>query len=53
MNDINHIWGPYLAMLQQEGNLADLYYKVKDNRVSPNLDWRQVIYQETGIVENI
>ena len=38
MNDINHIWGPYLAMLQQEGNLADLYYKVKDNRVSPYLE---------------
>lgn len=38
MEDRNQIWGPYLAIKQQEKSTAGLHYKVKDNRVSPYLE---------------
>ena len=38
MEDRNQIWGPYLAVKQQERNTAELYYMVKNNRVSPYLE---------------
>ena len=38
MAENNQIWAPYLVMLQQEGKLEKLHYKVKNNRVSPYLE---------------
>ncbi len=38
MEERNQIWEPYLVMLQQEGDLAKLHYRVKNNRVSPYLE---------------
>ena len=33
MTESNQIWAPYLVMLQQEGKLEKLHYRVKNNRV--------------------
>ncbi len=38
MEDINQIWGPYLALVQQDISPEKLYYIVKNNRVSPYLE---------------
>ena len=38
MTESNQIWAPYLVMLQQEGKLEKLHYRVKNNRVSPYLE---------------
>lgn len=38
MEDINQIWGQYLALLQQDISPEKLYYIVKNNRVSPYLE---------------
>ena len=38
MAESNQIWAPYLVMLQQEGKLEKLHYRVKNNRVSPYLE---------------
>lgn len=38
MVESNQIWAPYLVMLQQEGRLEKLHYRVKNNRVSPYLE---------------
>lgn len=38
MEDINQIWGPYLALVQQDISPEKLHYTVKNNRVSPYLE---------------
>lgn len=38
MKDINQIWGPYLALVQQDISPGKLHYTVKNNRVSPYLE---------------
>ena len=34
----SQIWGPYLAMRQQERDMSGLFYRVKNVRVSPYLE---------------
>ncbi len=38
MEECGRIWGPYLAALQEDGDLSRLHYTVKNNRVSPYLE---------------
>lgn len=52
MVESNQIWAPYLAMLQQEGDLTRLHYTVKNNRVSPYLELQAESLHGNGTYED-
>ena len=44
----SQIWGPYLAMRQQERDMSGLFYRVKNVRVSPYLELQADSLYENG-----
>lgn len=52
MAESNHIWAPYLVMLQQEKDPTRLHYVVKHNRVSPYLELQAESLHGNGTYED-